>query len=704
MVAKTYTYGQSSIFGSGGGILDSLEQTHLSKKDTGGRLSAAGMLITLGVVYGDIGTSPLYVMKSIVAGNGGMGHISKDFILGSVSLVFWTLFIITTLKYVLIALRADNNGEGGIFALYTLVRKRAKWLLIPAMIGGAFLLADGMLTPSVTVTTAIEGLKGTPIHGAVLLHDQNEVILITMFILTLLFLIQRFGTDLIGRAFGPIMFLWFTFLGTIGFIGLLKDPTILKAINPYYAFHILISPENKVGLFILGSIFLATTGAEALYSDMGHVGRRNIYGSWPYVNLCLVLNYFGQAVWIYQHNDVTQYQNNVDFNPFFAMIPGPLKIFAIIIATLAAIIASQALISGSYTLVSEGIRLKLLPILHVIYPTNIRGQLYIPTVNVILWSVCMLIVYTFKTSEHMEAAYGLAITITMLMTTILLYAYLRHKGVPFILSIGMLLFFGSIELIFFISSAIKFVHGGWVTILIGALILFTMYVWRMGDYYRNNNAYRTEDVSLFAYKNQLRSLSRDKNHPLYTTNLVYMTKVHDQRYIKKNILYSILDKRPKRAQVYWFITVNVTDDPYSAGYTVENFDTDYMINVQLYLGFRVEQKVNIFLRQIINDMIAKGELPLQPQQYTTIPDRQVGDFSFVILQEELSPETELPAFQKMIIRARLLLQKITLSPATWFGLEYADVVVEKVPLILGKPPIVKLRRLKEKPKNYNDGL
>lgn len=686
----------------GGRILNKFEQA--SKHTHGSRLSLAGMLITLGVVYGDIGTSPLYVMKAIVAGNGGIGHISRDFMVGSVSLVFWTLFIVTTLKYVLIALRADNNGEGGIFALYTLVRKRAKWLLVPAMIGGAFLLADGMLTPSVTVTTAIEGLKGTPLHGTVLLHTQNEVIIITMIILTLLFLIQRFGTDLIGRAFGPIMFIWFTFLGVMGLIGMSKDLSILQAINPYYALKVLIDPGNKAGLFILGSIFLATTGAEALYSDMGHVGRKNIYGSWPYVNLCLVLNYFGQAVWLYQHNGQVNFQNTTDFNPFFAMIPEPLKIFAIIIATLAAIIASQALISGSYTLVSEGIRLKLLPILHVIYPTNIRGQLYIPAVNTILWGVCMLIVYTFKTSEHMEAAYGLAITITMLMTTILLYAYLRHKKVPLLVSWGMLLFFGSVELIFFISSAVKFVHGGWVTILIGSTILLIMYIWQMGDYYRNNNAYRTEDVSLFAYKNQLSTLAQDDNYPLYTTNLVYMTKVHDQRYIKKSILYSILDKRPKRAQVYWFITVNVTDDPYSASYTVENFGTDHMINVQLYLGFRVEQKVNIFLRQIITDMIAKGELPLQPQQYTTIPDRQVGDFSFVILQEELSPETELPAFQKTIIRARLFLQKITLSPATWFGLEYADVVIEKVPLILGKIPIVKLRRLKKKPDNSDESL
>lgn len=657
------------------------------------RLSAAGMMIAMGVVYGDIGTSPLYVMKAIVAGNGGMAHISYDFILGCVSLVFWTLFIITTLKYVLIALRADNNGEGGIFALYTLVRKQGKWLIVPAMIGGAFLLADGMLTPSVTVTTAIEGLKNTAIHGTILIHSQDTVILITLLILTLLFFIQRFGTDIIGKAFGPIMLIWFSFLGIVGIAGLLKDPTILRALNPYYAIKVLVSPENKAGIFILGSIFLATTGAEALYSDMGHVGRKNIYGSWPFVNICLVLNYLGQAVWIHQHAGMSQYQTT-DFNPFFAQMPSSVQIFGIIIATLAAIIASQALISGSYTLVSEGIKLKLLPRLHVIYPTNIRGQLYIPVVNGILWGVCMLIVYTFRTSEHMEAAYGLAITMTMLMTTLLLFAYLRQKHCPTLISLGMLLFFGTIELVFFISSVVKFAHGGWVTVLIGLIIIGIMFIWQVGDFYRNHSSERTEDVSLLAYKNQLKSLSENKVYPLYTTNLVYMTKVHDERFVKKTILYSILDKRPKRAKVYWFVTVNVTDDPYSARYKVENYGTDFMINIQLYLGFRVEQKVNVFLRQIITEMIAKGELPAQPQEYTTIHDRQVGDFSFVMLQEELSPETELPQFQKTIIQARLFLQRITLSPATWFGLEYADVVVEKIPLILGKIPIVKLRRLK----------
>ncbi|WP_057769962.1 KUP/HAK/KT family potassium transporter [Lactobacillus selangorensis] len=664
-------------------------------------MSLGGMLVTLGVVYGDIGTSPLYVMKSIIAGNGGMGHLSNDFIIGSVSLVFWTLFIITTVKYVLIAMRADNNGEGGIFALYTLVRHQARWLIIPAMVGGATLLADGMLTPAVTVTTAIEGLKDIPIMHHVLISSQGQVILTTVIILTVLFMIQRFGTQLIGRAFGPIMLLWFAFLGVLGIWRMSGDWSVLRALNPYYAIEVLFSPSNKVGILILGSIFLATTGAEALYSDEGHVGRGNIYGSWPFVNICLVLNYFGQAVWIDQNQGNPAYQHVADFNPFFEMMPQWLRLGGILLATLAAIIASQALITGSYTLVSEAIKLKILPRLRIIYPTNFKGQLYIPTVNWILWAVCIAIVFGFRTSAHMEGAYGLAITVTMLMTTILLSQYLISQKVSRFWAGLMLIFFGSIETIFFISSLAKFLHGGYVTVMIALIILAIMVIWQYGEYIKNNNSYRADNVSILAYKNQLSDLRDDDDYPLFTTNLVYMTHVQDGSKVNKDIMYSILDKRPKRARVYWFVTVNVTDEPYTAGYTTETYGTDYIVNVQLYLGFRMEQKVNIFLRQIINDMMKTGKLPTQPQQYTTLPDREVGDFSFVIIQEELSPETQINGLEKMIIQARLFLQKITVTPATWFGLEYSDVIEEHVPLILGKVPIRRLRLLRESPLKHH---
>lgn len=682
-----------------------LQNSLNAPKSSHNKMTLAGILVALGVVYGDIGTSPMYTMSSLVAGNGGLQNISTDFILGSISLIFWTLTIITTTKYVLIALRADNNGEGGIFALYTLVRKKAKWLLIPAMIGGATFLSDGMMTPAVTVTTAIEGLKGLNINNHVLITNQQTVVLVTIIILSCLFFIQRFGTEALGKAFGPIMLLWFTSLAVAGLYRLAGDWSFLRSLNPYYAFQTLISPANKNGIFILGSIFLATTGAEALYSDMGHVGRNNIYGSWPYVKICLLINYLGQGVWLNQVKDLVSYQNMDTLNPFFEMVPAPFRLAMTIIATLAAIIASQALISGSYTLVSEATKLKLLPRLRMIYPTNFKGQLYIPAVNNIIWVLCIAIVIYFQNSERMAGAYGLVITITMLMTTILLNAWLLTTKHNRFLSELIIVFFLAIETIFLISNSVKFFEGGYVTFTIACILIMIMIIWQYGELLKNDNTFHREYVSLLAYKRQLKKLSEDDTLPLYTTNLVYLTKIHEGYKVKKDILYSILDKRPKRAKVYWFVTVNVTDNPYTTEYSVDTFGTDYMVNVQLYLGFRMEQKVNFFLRQIVNEMMIKGELPRQPQTYTTIPDRNVGDFSFVLIQEELSPDTQLNNIKKSIIQARLWLQRYTVTPAIWFGLSYSDVVMERVPLILGQLRSDRLRLIKRDPiiKYYDDG-
>ena len=574
------------------------------------------------------------------------------------------------------------------------------------MIGGATFLADGMMTPAVTVTTAIEGLKGVTIFNSVWIHNQKTVILVTVIILSILFFIQRFGTEAIGRAFGPIMMLWFTCLALIGLYRLADDWSFLRALNPLYAVQTLFSPQNKNGLFILGSIFLATTGAEALYSDMGHVGRNNIYGSWPYVKICLLINYLGQAVWINQIKDQPLFQQMDGLNPFFAMIPSQFRLAMTFLAAMAAIIASQALISGSYTLVSEATKLKILPRLRMVYPTNFKGQLYIPAVNNIIWILCLGIVIFFQTSARMSAAYGLEITITMIMTTILLNAWLATSNFNKFFAKLIVIFFFSIETIFLITNSIKYLHGGYVTLGIALVIIMIMIIWHYGELLKNDNTFHREYVSLLAYKNQLKNLSQDQSMPLYATNLVYLTHVHNGYKIKKDILYSILDKRPKRAQVYWFVTVNVTDNPYTTAYSVDTYNTNYMVNVQLYLGFRMEQKVNLFLRQIINEMMIKGELPRQPQQYTTIPDRSVGDFTFVLIQEVLSPDTQLDNLKKNIIQARLWLQKYTVTPAIWFGLSYSDVIEERVPLALGRMRSDRLRLVKREPIiNYtNDEL
>lgn len=665
---------------------------------TSKRMSAAGLLIAIGIVYGDIGTSPLYVMKSIVEGNGGIGNVNRDFIIGSISLVLWTVTLLTTLQTVLIALKATNHGEGGIFALYTLVRKRAKWLVLPALIGGAAILADGTLTPAVTVTTAIEGLKGLRFGGSVPVSTQGMVITITVIILLVLFSIQKMGTSIIGKAFGPIMFIWFSFLGIMGVINMAGDWSIIQAINPVYAIKLLFSPYNKAGIFILGSIFLATTGAEALYSDVGHVGKKNIIGSWPFVFVCLSLNYFGQGVWILNNSNFLPADGGV-LNPFYEMIPINIRLFAIILATIAAVIASQALITGSFTLVAEASGLKFLPRMNINYPSTEKGQIYIPSINKGICVATIAIVLYFQTSAHMEAAYGLSITISMLATTILLYEWLVIKKINPLWNWIFLILFGVLEIMFMISSLTKFTHGGYISLFITIVIGFIMYVWYYGNKVRDKRESRNAYVRLDEYTDMLTNLSHDEDYPIYATNLVYMANVKYNKFIKREILYSILDKRPKRAKAYWFVTVNVTNEPFTAEYAVNTYGTKNVINIQLYLGFKKQTSVNVYIRQIVHDLIADSTIEPQPQEYTTTPGRDVGDFSFVIVNDVISPQTQLVGYEKWLVEARVRLQNLSSNPASWFGLEYADTVIERVPLILGKPNPSYIKRIK--PKDYS---
>ncbi|MGM7315201.1 KUP/HAK/KT family potassium transporter [Enterococcus casseliflavus] len=645
------------------------------------KVTAGGLLVAMGVVYGDIGTSPLYVMKALVEDNGGLRTLTPDFILGSVSLVFWTLTLLTTIKYVLIALNADNHGEGGIFSLYTLVRKNSRYLIIPAIIGGAALLADGVLTPAVTVTTAIEGLRGIPVFFDHFGNDQSIIVGITLAILLVLFALQRFGTEFVGKAFGPIMLGWFTFLGIVGVMNFAGDLSVIRALDPRYAINLLFSPDNSAGLFILGNIFLATTGAEALYSDLGHVGKKNIYASWPYIKICLMLNYFGQAAWLLQVYQNPTYQEIENLNPFFQALPQGWTVFGVSFATLAAIIASQALLSGSFTLVSEAIKLKLLPRMQIIYPGASIGQMYIPALNTLLWIACSGVVLFFQTSTRMEAAYGLAITVTMLMTTILLYFYLHQNKKTRFLAPFITLFFAAIEGIFFISSATKFFHGGYVAILLASVIIGVMLIWEWGNRIQENAA---EEVALSTYIPQLKQLREDDSLPLSQTNVVFMVPKLQDDQIGQQFIYSILDKRPKRAKVYWFVNVEVTDEPYTKKYEVSMADTDFIVKLKLYLGFRVPQEVNLYIRQIIQELMKDGRLPLQPQRYSLTPGRNVGDFQFVMIEEELSNATALSKWQKQVMQTKLFIKRHTISPERWFGLEYSDVVHETVPLVIGQ--------------------
>ncbi|MFT4143334.1 MAG: KUP/HAK/KT family potassium transporter [Mobilitalea sp.] len=660
-----------------------------SHKSKISKLSLGGILVTLGVVYGDIGTSPLYVMKSVLHGNGGIANVSENFILGTLSLVFWTLTILTTIKYVLITLKADNNGEGGIFSLFTLVRKNSKWLVIPAMIGGSALLADGMLTPAVTVTSAVEGLKLLPVFHDFFGNSQSNILIIVIFIIFTLFFIQHLGTESIGKLFGPIMFIWFSSLAVFGIINLTKDPTLLRALSPHYAIDILFSSDNKVGFFILGSIFLCSTGAEALYSDLGHVGRKSIYFTWPFIKVCLLLNYFGQGAWILSVNNNPAFDTTHEINPFFQMIPDNFLVYGIIISTLAAIIASQALISGSFTLVSEAIKLDLFPKLHTLYPSRLKGQLYIPAINRILCVVCIGIVLYFQSSEKMEAAYGLAITVTMLMTTILLFNYMLKKKTPIVLAVIMLVFFMAFELSFFVSNLLKFFHGGFVAVIIAIAILFIMYLWYKSHLVKNR--YR-EYVNMEDYKNQLNQLRHDADIPKYASNLVCLTSCANPKEIERKFMYFLLDKRPKKADVYWFVNVIVTDDPYQAEYSIETFDTSYIVNIQLKLGFRVEQNLNVYMRQISTELVKTKEIEIQNHTYSILPDRKLGDFRFIFIQEILSQESSLRGWEAYLLKIKFFIQKFTADPTVWFGLDTSDVYIEKVPMFYSQSNRTILKR------------
>ena len=650
-----------------------------AKKSTGIPLSAGMVLVTLGIVYGDIGTSPMYTMKAIIAGNGGLLTMSTDVVLGALSLIIWTLTLITTVKYVMVAMKADNHNEGGIFALYSLVKRCAKWLIIPAMIGGAALLADGILTPAVTVTTAIEGLRTIPAAHAIIGDNQHIVVMITIIILCTLFALQKAGTSTIGKAFGPVMTLWFLFLGAMGVMNMFADISVVRALNPVRGILFLFDGKlNAAGLMVLGSVFLCTTGAEALYSDMGHVGKSNIYVSWPFVKVCLILNYLGQGAWLITNHNNTVLNTIKDLNPFFEMLPGQLRPFAVILSALAAIIASQALITGSYSIVSEAIKLDLMPHIKINYPSTTKGQIYIPLVNNIMWVGCIGVVLLFQSSEHMEAAYGLAITVTMLMTSILLYTYLAVIRKRLWAAIPFILFFGAIEAMFFFSSLTKFFHGGYFTVLMATAIFVVMFVWRRGTAVE-----RTQSVYLPVdkYIDQLRSLSHDADYTTLADNLVFLTNDSSFDKLDRDILYSILDKRPKRAKAYYFINISLTDDPNTREFIVNDFGTDFLFKITLRLGFRVNQRINTYLYQIVGDLIKNNQLAPQNHKYSIYKEHsEIGDFRFCLLRKVLAPETDINGFDARCLELKYFIRRICGSPARWYGLENSNIVFEYVPL------------------------
>lgn len=635
-------------------------------------LSKAGLLITLGIIFGDIGTSPLYVMKAIV----GEGEIiDRLTVLGGVSLVFWTLLIQTTIKYVLMVLRADNNGEGGIFSLYSLVRRRGKWLLFPALLGGAAMLAEGMITPPISVCSAVEGLA--------IKYPDIPTMGIAIVIISILFFIQRFGTVTVGKGFGPMMLIWFSMLAILGISQVIHMPSVFQAVNPMFGIELLRQSPHM--LVVMGAVFLCTTGAEALYADLGHCGRDNIRVSWIFVKICLLLNYFGQAAWLLHHEGVA-----LEDNPFYGVMPHWFLWPGIIISTCAAVIASQSMISGSFTLASEAIRLGFLPKMTVKFPTNMKGQIYIPAINMILWLGCVAVVLYFQESAKMEAAYGLSVVCTMICSTILLSNWMVLHRVKEYLVWMFLVFYLVWEGCFFFANTLKFADGGYVTVIMASLLFGIMYLWVKARGIRKRYS---DEMKIKDFLDQLITLSNDEDVPKYATNLVFLTGAKHPQKVEEKVLYSILQTQPKRADVYWFVHIETTDEPFTMEYEVNTIASDDVYKVNFRLGFRVQQRMNVFMHKVVQELVENEELTVYSRYHSTDSKYPTGDFRFVIIQEFLSNENELPWAEQLILSTYLSVKGWVSSPKNWFGLDSDSVEVEEAPLVLQPVKAVGLKRI-----------
>lgn len=627
------------------------------------RITLAGMLVTVGIVFGDIGTSPLYVMKAIVGVNPGY---DADYIIGAISCVIWTLTLQTTVKYVLIALRADNKGEGGILALFALLRRQPRgWLYIVAAVGAAMLVADGVITPAITVTTAVEGLR--------IVAPSTPVMPVVIGVILLIFMMQRVGTGRIGRCFGPFMLAWFLMLGVLGAVNLPACPEVLKAFNPWYAVKLLVSSPSW--FMIMGAVFLCTTGAEALYSDLGHCGRRNITASWMFVKVMLILNYLGQGAWLLTHAR----EAAGGINPFYAVMPQWMTLAGVAMSTGAAIIASQALLSGSFTIFSEAVNLGFWPRLKIDYPSTEKGQLYVSSVNWCLLAGCLLTVVIFRDSSHIEAAYGLAVTIAMLTTTLLLAFWLRSRGVNMIVVGAFFTFFMTVEGIFFFANMSKFVHGGWFSLMIAAVVGSIMIVWR------NSTRRRASFIEYRRMADSAATISAvkaDKEIPKYASNLVYLSRSGDPSLVESKLLYSIVNKQPKRADHYWFVHIDHVDSPDELSYSVSVVVPETIYVVTMHLGFRVAPRISVYLRQIVEDLVASGDLDLRSGYPSLRREGIPGDFRFIILHRIFSPTSICGATTALLMRLHDILRHIGVSDTSAYGLDTSVVTAETVPLII----------------------
>ena len=630
------------------------------------KLTAMGVLVSLGIVFGDIGTSPLYVMKAIVnAFKGGSAMPFDEYIEGALSCIIYTLTFQTTIKYVIIALRADNKGEGGILSLYSLVKRlKKKWLYVIAIIGASTLVADSVITPSLTVMSAVEGLK--------IFSPHTPVVAITLVILAIVFFVQQFGTASIGKFFGPVMVTWFLVLGISGSVHIFDHIDILKAFNPYYAYNLI--THSPSAIIIMGAVFLCTTGAEALYSDLGHCGKQNIRVSWGFVKVMLILNYLGQGAWL-----LDNYHKVAEgVNPIFGILPEWAVLPGVILATAAAIIASQSVITGAFTMFSEAMSVTFWPNQQIDYPSGIKGQMYIPRVNWGLMALCFMVVIYFQKSEAMEAAYGLTITVTMLMTTILLFFWLRRTKAYKYFAVGFIIVYLSIELGFFYANVIKFFDGGWLTMVLGGFIAVCMYAWYNG---RLIKAKFIKFIKLDKYVPVIKDLKLDETIPKYATNLAFLSRAKREDEIEAKIIYSILRKQPKRADHYFILNIVNQEDPYTFKYNVDEIMPGTIYRVNFLLGFKIDRRINDYFDQVLSDLMEEDVIPSRSPHPSLRAHNVPPDLKYVIIDNTYINDTLLTVKEKLTLNIYNFVKYIGSDDFKAWGVSPHNVVVESAPLL-----------------------
>lgn len=631
------------------------------------KLTMLGVLVSMGIVFGDIGTSPLYVMKAIVNVRLEAGYLPFDeYIEGALSCIIWTLTLQTTLKYVIIALRADNKGEGGILSLYSLVKTVKKnWHYIIAIIGASALVADSVITPSLTVMSAVEGLK--------IYNQHTPVVLYTCIILFVIFFVQQFGTSKIGKFFGPVMIIWFLVLGGFGAMHIADNISILKSFNPIYAYKLI--TQSPSAIVIMGAVFLCTTGAEAMYSDLGHCGKKNIQVSWVFVKIMLILNYLGQGAWILDHYKEVRYHG---INPFFGIMPDFLIYPAVILATLAAVIASQAVITGAFTMFSEAMSITFWPNQQINYPSGVKGQMYIPRINWGLMALCFIVVLFFQSSSRMEAAYGLTITITMLMTTIFLIFWLKKIKVNPILVFLFGFVYLCIEIGFFYTNIIKFFDGGWITMVLGVFMMLCMYAWYNG---RQIKAKFMKYVKFEKYVPIIKDMKLDETIPKYATNLAFLSRAKRPDELEAKIIYSIIRKQPKRADHYFILSIINQEDPYTFKYYVDEIMPGTIFKINFLLGFKIERRIDDYFDQVLKDLMDEGTIPNR-SAYPSLRQHNIPpDLKYVIIDNIHINNYLLTFKEKIILNIYHFVKYIGSNDFKAWGVAPHNVIVESTPLL-----------------------